>query len=104
MNILICARLLDNPECPDLLVCSVYNTKPVHVMTSAASCVDWITMKRKVYLASEKKMVMMEYLQLNLIYDYNNHMNIVDLADKLRNCYRFNHWMRNRKWWWAIFL
>ena len=31
-------------------------------------------------------------------------MNSVDLADQLQNCYRFNHWLRNRKWWWAIFL
>jgi hypothetical protein len=42
--------------------------------------------------------------QLNLIDDYNNNMNNVDLADQLRNCYRFNHWLRNRKWWWAIYL
>lgn len=46
----------------------------------------------------------MQYLRLNLIDEYNNFMNAVDLADQLRNCYRFNHWFRNRKWWWAIFL
>jgi hypothetical protein len=26
------------------------------------------------------------------------------MADQLRNCYRFNHWFWNRKWWWSIFL
>ena len=31
-------------------------------------------------------------------------MGSVDLADQKRNCYRFNHWLRNRKWWWSIFL
>jgi hypothetical protein len=28
----ICAVLKDDPTCPDLLVCSVYDTKPVHIM------------------------------------------------------------------------
>jgi hypothetical protein len=46
----------------------------------------------------------MKFLRLNLIDMYNNNMNLVDLADQLRNHYRFNHWLRNRKWWWAIFL
>jgi hypothetical protein len=41
---------------------------------------------------------------MNLIDQYNNFMNSVDLADQLRNCYRFNHWLRNRKWWWSLFL
>ena len=27
----------------------------------------------------------------------------VDIADQLRNYYRFDHWMRLRKWWWPIF-
>ena len=46
----------------------------------------------------------MKYLRLNLIDVYNNEMNAVDLADQLRNCYRMNHWFRNRKWWWAIMM
>ena len=31
-------------------------------------------------------------------------MNNVDQADQLRKVYCFNRWMRNKKWWWAIFL
>ena len=44
------------------------------------------------------------YLRLNFIDDYNNHMNGADIADQLWNQYRPNHWMRNRKWWWAFFI
>lgn len=53
--------------------------------------VDWIKMRMDVYSAEEKQIVQMEYLQLNLIEGYNNHMNSVDMADQLRNTYRFNH-------------
>jgi hypothetical protein len=31
-------------------------------------------------------------------------MNSVDVADQLRNQYRPDHWMRNRKWWWSLFI
>ena len=31
-------------------------------------------------------------------------MNSVDVADQIWNSYKFQHWMRNRKWWWALFM
>ena len=31
-------------------------------------------------------------------------MNSTDIADQLRGVYRPDHWMRNRKWWWAYFI
>ena len=31
-------------------------------------------------------------------------MNYVDMADQLRNQYRSDHWLRNRKWWWAFLI
>ena len=36
------------------------------------------------------------------INDYNHHMGDVDVADQLINNYRFDHWLRNPKWWWSI--
>jgi hypothetical protein len=98
------AVLEGDDSCPDLLCCSVYDTKPVHMMSTIAEKVEWIEMTRDVYSQELKCVVPMKYLRLNMIDDYNHRMNSVDLADQLRNCYRFNHWFRNRKWWWAIFL
>ena len=99
-----CAILENDPDCPDLICTSVYDTKPVHIFTTSAEKVDWTEMTRHVYSASEGKVLPMKYMRLTLIDEYNNFMNAVDLADQLRNHYRFNHWLRNRKWWWSIFL
>jgi hypothetical protein len=46
----------------------------------------------------------MKYLWLNVIEDYNNNMNLMDIADQLRGSYRPDRWMRQRKWWWAFFI
>ena len=29
-------------------------------------------------------------------------MGHVDISDQIRNTYRFDHWLRNRKWWWSL--
>lgn len=44
----------------------------------------------------------LNFLQFNQIDDYNNNMGDVDLADQLQGTYRLDHWVQNRKWWWAI--
>lgn len=31
-------------------------------------------------------------------------MNSVDVADHMHQNYNFSHWLRNRKWWWALFM
>ena len=46
----------------------------------------------------------MNFLCLNLIDDYNDNMNKTDISDQLRNQYRMDYWIRNKKWWWAIFM
>jgi len=47
---------------------------------------------------------MMKYLCLNVIEDYNHHMNSTDIADQLCGSYQPDGWMRQRKWWWAFFI
>jgi len=47
-------------------------------------------------------MVKMPFFCLNIIDDYNNGMNDVDLADQVRNVYHWDLFMPKRKWWWSM--
>lgn len=77
----------------------------VHLLSMVAESVKWMAKQRKVYHQESRKMRMMSYLRLNVIDDYNNKMNNVDIADQLRGHHRPDHcWMRHKKWWWAIFM
>ena len=44
----------------------------------------------------------LQFLLMCYINDYNHQMEDVDVADKLRDNYWFDHWLRKRKWWWSI--
>ena len=98
------AKLLHYAACPDLLAVSVYDTKPVHILSTVAECVKWIVKEREVWSDRIQKKAMMKYLRLNVIEEYNNHMNSTDIADQLRGNYRPDRWMWQRKWWWAFFI
>ena len=98
------AKLLNYAACPNLLAVSVYDTKPVHILSTVAECVEWIVKEREVWSDRIQNKAMMKYLRLNVIDEYNNHMNSTDIADQLRGNYRPDRWMRQRKWWWAFFI
>ena len=98
------AVLKNSIDTPNMLAASVYDNKPVHLMSTAMGKVEWMGKKRKVWLAAAGATQMMSHMRLNLIDEYNQHMNSTDIADQLQNSYRPDHWLRNRKWWWAIFI
>eukprot|EP01043_Picozoa_sp_COSAG02_P009074 COSAG02_NODE_302_length_25234_cov_43.365307_14_plen_804_part_00 len=98
------AILKDDPVAPDIVAASVYDTKPVHFVSSVVDKIEWLTKERKVYDKDSQEYKEIEYLRLNLIEWYNAGMGGVDIADQLRNQYRPDHWMRKRKWWWAIYM
>ena len=87
-----------------MLAVSTYDTKPVHILSTAAESVEWVAKERKVWDANENKKSLIKFLRLNVIEDYNNNMNSTDIADQLRGVYRPDHWMRHRKRWWAYFI
>ena len=98
------AVLKNSQDTPHLLAVSVYDTKPVHLMSTVSESVQWAVKTKRVWSKDESAMTLMNFLRLNLIDDYNSNMNSTDIADQLRNTYRPDHWMRNRKWWWAFFI
>ena len=57
---------------------------------------------RLVFHRNLKKMVKVPYYRLNVVDEYNMHMNSVDRADQLRGVYKWDLFMRKRKWWWSI--
>jgi hypothetical protein len=45
------AVLEGDPDCPNLVAVSVYDTKPVHFITMVSECIEWVTKSRKVWNA-----------------------------------------------------
>ena len=97
------AQLVGDPKINGLISLSLYDSKPFYMMTMTCEKVEWILKNRKLWDKNLMKMVDKPFYRLNIVDDYNIHMNNVDVADQLRGSYRFDHWMRKQKWWWSIF-
>ena len=98
------AVMKGDATCPDVLACSLYDTKPVHIISTVADNIKWTPINKKFYIKIEKKSVDMTFHCLNVIHIFTFGMVSVDEGDQLRMQYRPDHWMRNRKSWWSIFL
>lgn len=80
------AMLKGDPGCPCLVASSVHN---------------WIVKERKVWNSETCQMEWMRHLRLNHVDTHNNKMGNTDVADQLRVFHCLDHWVRDRKWWWA---
>jgi len=98
------AVLEGDPDCPNLVAFSVYDTKPVHFLSMSCTELKWVEKVKLVFDKTEEKRVQLRFLRCKINDDYNNGMNGVDMADQLRGSYRIDRWMRKRKWWWAIWM
>ena len=70
----------------------------------AAEKLVWNIKEKDIYDKATKKKVKLQFYQTNLKCFYNNYMNSVDVADQLRTSYNFKHWIKNRNWWWELFM
>ena len=88
-----------NAKFPDVLACSIYDKKTVHIISTVADNVKWTPIKNKVYRRIEKNTVDMEFHTLNVIRMNSFGIGPVDVADELYMQYIPDIWMRNRNWW-----
>ena len=58
--------------------------------------------EKPVYNIDTGKKKLLKFQRMSYINDYNHGMGDDDIADQLRNNYRFDYIMRKRKWWWSI--
>lgn len=98
------AVLKGDANCPNVVAASVYDTKPVHFLSTICESIAWVVKDRQVFNVDTERMETLKFLRLNVNDDYNNDMGHTDIADQLRNNYKFDHWFRNFKWWWSIFM
>ena len=93
------ALLEGDAACPNLVACSIYDTKPVHYLSMVCNTLKWVVMEKPCFNVETGMVEKLRFLRMNTIHEYNNTMGGVDLADQLRGTYRIDKGVRNRKWW-----
>ena len=68
--------------CPYVLACSIYDTRPVHVISTVADNFECTSIKKKVYSKIEKTTADMTFHRLNVIHMYNFVIGSVNVADR----------------------
>ena len=76
-----------------LLALSYYYSKSLYMMDNAIDKVQWIKKKRRVFRKYLQRTSEITFHRINVIDVYNYNMNNVDVADRLRGSYRFDHCM-----------
>ena len=75
-----------------------------HHINSYIYTVTWTRIKKKCYNKTSKKIISFFSTDLILFVCTILFLGTVDLADQLQLQYCLNRSVRNRKWWWEIFL
>ena len=89
--------LTGDPKCKYLVVVSLYDTKPVYLLSIIWENIQWIKKERKLWNNEKGKKVDAPFYRLNLIDEYNMGMRNVDQADQLCLQHRVHYRLRNQK-------
>ena len=88
----------------NVVALTCYDNKPVPMITTGHHTMEDVTFtRRRVRIDAANGLphtAMVELTRLNVIHDYNCHMDGVDVADQLRGYY--SCWLKSMKWWHAI--
>ena len=68
-----------------LFACSVYDTNPVHFISMCCVIIFWTVNIISMFDPIYGSMHQMQFLRLNINYDYKNNMNSVDIINQLCN-------------------
>ena len=72
----------DDANFPKILACSIYDTKPIHILRTFTDNITWNT--KKIWYKDKESFVEIDYLRLNIIDDYNYLMGGINVTDQLR--------------------
>ena len=81
-----------------------YDSKPVYFLSTVIPEVKWTKINKKIYSKNLNRKVVLPFLRPNFVDEYNQDMNSMDRADQLRTNYSVGRGLRQRKWWWSVFL
>ena len=95
--------LVGDMRCKNLVAASFYDNKPVYFISNICEEIKSIVKRRKLWHKEKGCKVDAPFYRLNIVDEYNRGMGNVDQTDQLRLQYRIHYWIRNRKWWWALF-
>jgi hypothetical protein len=98
------AVLEGDPDCKDLVAFNVYDTKPVHFLSTACTSLSLKKKSKRGFDRDAGINAALKFLRTDMPDDYNHMLNHVDQADQLRGSCHVDKWTRNRKWWWSIWM
>ena len=90
--------LTGDPKWKYLVVVSLYNTKPVYLLSNACKNIQWTKKERKLWHNEKGKKVDAHFYRLKIIDEYNIGMGNFYQEYQLRLQYRVHYWLHNQKW------